>query len=60
MSKPRRTGPALVRTYIKPHDTRGGRTFEARVIDVRTGADVKRSASTIGQAIQQARRATQP
>ena len=55
MSKPRRTGPALVRTYIKPHDTRRGRSFQARVIDVRTGADVKQSAPTILQALEQAK-----
>ena len=61
MSKPRRTGPALVRTYIRPHDTRRGRIFQARVIDVRTGMDVKQSASTVEQAIKQARlRAGQP
>ena len=43
-----------MRTYIGIHDTRKGRTFQVRVIDARTGTDVKRSASTFKQAVQQA------
>jgi len=55
MAKPRKTGRALVRTYIRPHDTLRGLVFQARVIDARAGTDIKCSAATVEQAVDGAR-----
>ena len=51
MSKPRRPGRVLVRTYVKPHDTLKGRTYQARAIDVQARSDLKCTSSTIENAI---------
>jgi hypothetical protein len=51
VAKPRRPGRALTRTYVQPHDTLKGRTYQARVIDVQTRSDIKCTSSTIKNAI---------
>jgi hypothetical protein len=51
VAKPRKPGRALTRTYVKPHDTLKGRTYQARAIDVQSHSDVKCSSGTIKNAI---------
>ena len=51
VSKPRRPGRVIVRTYVKPHDTLKGRTYQARAIDVQAHSDIKCTSSTIDRAI---------
>ena len=50
MGKIRRPGRALTRTYIKVKASKG-KPFQARVIDVRIGTDIKCSGNSIDQAL---------
>lgn len=56
MGKIRKPGRALFHTYCHPRNTAGGRTFQARVIDVRTGSDIKCSSDTFDGAVSCAKR----
>ena len=56
MGKIRKPGRALFHTYIRPKITGAGRTFQARVVDVRTGSDIKCSGDTIDSAVSCAKR----
>jgi len=58
MGKIRRPGRALTHTYIKMKGKgKGkGKSFQARVLDVRTGTDIKCSGATIDQALRCARK----
>jgi hypothetical protein len=56
MGKIRRPGRALTRTYIRMKGKGKGKPFQARVIDVRTGTDIKCSGATIDQALRCARK----
>ena len=58
MGKIRKPGRALTRTYIrmKPPAKGKGKRFQARVMDVRVGTDIKCSGDTIDQALRCARR----
>jgi hypothetical protein len=51
MGKIRKPGKALFHTYIHPKITGAGRTFQARVVDVRTGSDIKCSSDTFDSAV---------
>jgi hypothetical protein len=51
VGKIRKPGKTLTRTYIRKKDSPLGKAFQARVIDVRTGADIKCSGDTIDQAL---------
>jgi hypothetical protein len=55
MGKIRKPGRALTRTYIRMQDPATGRSFQARVMDVRAGTDIKCSRTTIDQALKCAR-----
>jgi hypothetical protein len=52
MGKIRKPGKALTRTYIRIK----GKTFQARVRDVRAGTDIKCSGPSMDQALKCARR----
>ena len=52
MGKIRKPGKALTRTYIQIK----GKTFQARVKDVRIGTDIKCSSPSMDQALKCARR----
>jgi hypothetical protein len=56
MGKIRKPGKALTRTYIRMTGADKGKAFQARVLDVRAGADIKRSGDTIDQALKCARK----
>lgn len=56
MGKIRKPGRALFHTYCRPRDTAGSRTFQARVVDVRTGEDIKCSSDTFDSAVSCAKR----
>lgn len=51
MSKIRKPGRALLRTYIQPRATTYGIRVQARVVDVRTGRDIKCSRDTTSEAV---------
>ena len=55
MGKIRQPGRALTRSYIQVKDTSGDKTFQARVMDVQAGTDIKCSGTTIDQALKCAR-----
>ena len=56
MGKIRKPGRALTRTYIRMKGEGKGKSFQARVLDVRTGTDIKCSGDTIDQALRCASR----
>lgn len=56
MGKIRKPGKALTRTYIKMTGSSKGKAFQARVMDVRAGTDIKCSGNTIDQALRCARK----
>ena len=56
MGKIRKPGRALTRTYIQVKDTSGDKAFQARVMDVQAGTDIKCSGTTIDQALKCARK----
>jgi len=47
----RKPGRALFRTYIYPKTNTKGRRFQARVVDVRTGQDIKNTSDTFEKAV---------
>ena len=55
MGKIRKPGQALTRTYIRKKDSPLGKSFQARVMDVQAGTDIKCSGTTIDQALKCAR-----
>ena len=55
MGKIRKPGPALTRTYIRPDRDVNNKTFHARVIDVRSGSDIKCSGKSMEDALSCAR-----
>lgn len=55
MGKIRKPGRALFHTYCCPKNTIRGRTFQARVVDVRTGFDIQCSSDTFDSAVACAR-----
>ena len=59
MGKIRKPGRALTRTYIRmkesPKGRSKGKSFQARILDVRTGTDIKCSGDTIDQVLKCAR-----
>jgi hypothetical protein len=60
MGKIRKPGPALLRTYIRPRTVAGSLRVQARVIDVRTGKDIKYSGDTISEAVACAKKLALP
>ena len=56
MGKIRKPGRALTRTYIRMKGKGEGESFQARVLDVRTGTDIKCSGDTIDHALKCARK----
>jgi len=56
MGKLRKPGKALTRTYIRMPGVDKGKAFQARVLDVRAGTDIKCSGDTIDQALKCARK----
>ena len=56
MGKIRKPGKALTRTYIRMTGASKGKAFQARVMDVRAGTDIKCSGNTIDQALRCARK----
>jgi hypothetical protein len=55
MGKIRKPGRAMTRTYIKMKTTAGTKSFQARVMDLRVGTDIKCSGKTIDRALRCAR-----
>ena len=56
MGKIRKPGRAMTRTYIKMKTTAGTKSFQARVMDLRVGTEIKCSGDTIDQALRCASR----
>jgi hypothetical protein len=58
MAKPRKTGRAIMHTYLRLQETSKGISYEARVIDPQAHTDTKRSARTATEAIRRAKSRT--